>query len=211
MAKQSNKHNDYHRNDEGLWLPKYGLRGPDRKHPSSRRGMGRRKCCCEEAKPCDACDTSGGHRYPRSFEVVVSGVTNGVCGDCVSANGTFICTYNTTITLPYSGGGCRSIWMHELENQFCSNGPLTHLKVGIEYFPNHPTLGSARNIYVTFDSDNSTNLGVPGFWCTWSLNGLNLPESGDKIICDTITPGSFLFTRISSPVCRGGTCTLEAL
>lgn len=83
MAKLKPKSDDFARSDGGLYLPKYGLRGPDRLRPSSRRFMGRRKCCCSPT--CPNCSD----QTPSRVRVTISGLTTGSCGDCFSLNGTY--------------------------------------------------------------------------------------------------------------------------
>ncbi len=92
---------DYQRSDSGLWLPKYGLRGP-RKPYDSWRYMPGYPCCCRGRKvECDWCSGSG-NNAPEEVMVTLAGVDDGA-GDsgycpncCPDLNDTFILTWRGT-------------------------------------------------------------------------------------------------------------------
>ncbi len=112
MSKRKSKH-DFEWNG-GLWLPKYGLRRPDRKRPDSRRFMPGYPCCCEEETCCSGSS-------PDEYEAVVSGIIDGEygCGAaCLANNDTYILskTYTTE-------GECR--WYYSNSQNNCVGLAIT--------------------------------------------------------------------------------------
>ena len=82
MPKQQSKH--WKRSSSGLWLPRYGLRGPDRRRLSGVRRMPGYPCCCPEGDElaCPACPACT--NAPVDFQVVING--------CSTLDATYITT-----------------------------------------------------------------------------------------------------------------------
>ncbi len=119
MAKQYRQRDDFEWNG-GLWLPKYGLRGPERKRPTSRRFMPGYPCCCGEEYPCAWCQDY----QPNEVEAIISGYNNDCDGACAGLNGTFIlqpckgegtfynnCMWYYNFASPISCGGTIYGWL----------------------------------------------------------------------------------------------------
>lgn len=90
MSKRRLKHDDFERAEGGLWLPKYGLRLPDR----HRRALAPRRmpgypagCRKAEEEGCpELCTACLKRVYPPSITASISGVT-GQAGACSGVNG----------------------------------------------------------------------------------------------------------------------------
>jgi hypothetical protein len=91
MSKQKPR-DDYERSDSGLWLPRGGIVGPDRRRPDSRRRMPGYPCCCQGHEQGYDCNSCINNKAPATWKLVVSGITNGACSNCLSLNGTYVLT-----------------------------------------------------------------------------------------------------------------------
>ena len=63
----------YNRNENGLWLPEYGIKGPNRFRPESERYMAGYPCCC--GVPCDYCAGNVPGEIMVKLESVADGAT----------------------------------------------------------------------------------------------------------------------------------------
>jgi len=119
MAKQQPRDN-YERSDGGLWLPRGGIVGPNRKRPKSRRFMPGYPCCC--ANNTVNCESCFGNKAPPELLVTLSGIT---------ANPEYYCgakclIWNDDWVLPYcSGYQCR--WALKIGEITCSGFISAHI------------------------------------------------------------------------------------
>ena len=160
MAKRT-KRDDFARSDGGLYLPKYGLRGPDRLRPDTRR-WGRRKCCC--GGKCGGCSGD----IPQEVEVIISGVVNRDCFDCGSLNGTYVLDYSAFIG--QEALACQ--WLYEFPSPIC----------GIRFVV---ARGISGELWVSFASNDYTdtknawqNLAGPADCSSWNNEPLPYWISG---------------------------------
>ena len=128
----------YSQRESGLYVPggdSIELPKPEQPNPwyagmlSPWRGMGRRRCCCEELAVCSACSGSGDNA-PAEWQVVISGVSDvGSPCDCTQLNDTFALAYTSDCIYQYSFGTCLTCDSKEFDSLI-----LTLLEIAGTYY-----------------------------------------------------------------------------
>ena len=118
MSKRKPKRDDFARSDSGLWLPKYGLRGPDRKRPDSRRFFRFSPGCCCKVCPCAGTPLN-------EYHILLNGILNQNCEDCDTLNDPG--GYVVPVSGPQSLTAC--VWLDWFHHPLCGCG----WRIGIIY------------------------------------------------------------------------------
>lgn len=102
---------NYQLDDSGLWLPRYGLVGPDRRRPSSRRFMPGYPCCCKKEEVCD-CDLCAG-TPPWNMLVNFNGLSGANCTTGMTLHGNYL------LECKGKGTGNTCKWSYTLPSPIC--------------------------------------------------------------------------------------------
>lgn len=208
MSKLKPKHDDYTRSN-GLWLPKYGLRGPDRKRPNTRRYMPGYPCCCGGGgggDPWDDCAICTAGTAPQNYRISLSGIVDNDCSECTDLNDDFTVAYHSNGN---ADGVAWCLWYYSFPSSICS-GSATYPFCGIS-FAIFKNTSSVTWIIATVNATWPTTPHVtPGLHdLSWRNYGLGYPlDCGfDGISLSDISEGM----GVDQCTTSSSTCTATAL
>lgn len=154
MSKLKPKRDDYERTESGLYLPRGGLVGPDRKRPTSRRMMPGYPCCCQKKVNCTNnanCSFTGHNEL--LVDLGVGGWANNLCDRCDEVAGEFIVQLGVL-------SGCN--WIYGLGDTWCTESGCSvelRIVVGVGFAGSHCNAVSSNQwgmwVYLTLDCAGS--------------------------------------------------------